>query len=147
MEFKTGDRIEVFTSPGIWMAVEVYAVDGEFLEVGNGDPVYRGTDVTDGWWVHKSDARRIHRPLETGDVVAVLSADGAVAYYGEIASVPVPGSDASLFDRGKYGVWNPETDEIHYVAAADSEGFREATEAESDDYIERWGDGSVFNEE
>jgi len=78
--------------------------------------------------------------LELGDVVAVLTHNGEVGYFGEVTSLPVPGSDAALFDRGKVGVWNPETDEVHSVASADGEGIREATEAESDAYIERWLD-------
>lgn len=78
------------------------------------------------------------RALETGDVVAVLSASGEVAYYGEVATLPT--GDAALRDVGKIGVWNPETDEVHYVAAANGEGLRVATEAESDAYIDRWVD-------
>jgi hypothetical protein len=139
MEFNPGDRIKVFTSPGLWMAVEVYAVGPDWLTVGNGDPIYHGNEIRDSFRVHKSDARP-DRPLETGDVVAVLSASGDVAYYGEVQSLPDPASDAALFDRGKVGIFNPETDEVHYVAAADGEGFREATEAESDAYIDRWVD-------
>ena len=80
------------------------------------------------------------RPFETGMVVAVLTHNGEVGYFGDVASLPVPGSDASLFDRGKVGVYNPETDEVHYVTAVDGEGLREATDAETDVYWEKYGE-------
>lgn len=67
-------------------------------------------------------------------MVVVLSAEGEVAYYGEIQSVPNPNED----DAVKFKILNPETEEVHEVAYAEGEGFREATEAESDAYIERW---------
>lgn len=76
------------------------------------------------------------KPLEIGDVVAVLALDGKVAYLGEIVSAPAPGSDAALFDRGSYGIWDPKTDKVHYVATADSKTIRRATDAEIDDYID-----------
>lgn len=82
--------------------------------------------------------------LESGDVVAVLTHNGEVGYYGEVVSVPEAGSDAALYDRGRYGIYNPDTDDTQYVAAADGEGIRAATEAETDDYIERWGIDSEF---
>jgi hypothetical protein len=86
-------------------------------------------------------ARSASRPFETGDTVAVLSAGGSVAYFGEITSVP----EVTPRRPGKYGIWNPAIDEVSYVAFADGEGFRSATEAETDDYIDRWGDPEVFN--
>jgi hypothetical protein len=139
-EFKPGDRIEVFTSPGTWMAVEVYAVGPDWYVVGNGDPIYSnscGPDcVNDGirssFRVHKNDARAID-PWEIGDVVAVLAADGSDAYFGEIWGLPEG-------EQTKFGIFNPETGEVHYVAEASGEGFRRATDAENDAYIERWVD-------
>jgi len=141
MKFETGDRVEVFTSPGVWLPAEVYAVGGDYYVVGNGDPVYGPNgEIRDSFRVHKSDARRRPSKFETGMVVAVLTHNGEVGYFGDVASLPVPGSDASLFDRGKIGVYNPETDEVHFVAAADGEGLREATDAETDVYWEKYGE-------
>lgn len=58
-EFKVGDRVEAFTSPGDWIAVEVYAVDGEWLEVGNGDPVYGPNDeIRESFRVNVGNVRR-----------------------------------------------------------------------------------------
>lgn len=135
MEFKPGDKVEVFTSPGVWMAVEVYAVGPDWLAVGNGDPVYGPEgEVRASFRVHVTDARFPFRPVALGDIVAVLNVDGEVAYRGEVVSLPT--GDAALRDTGKIGVWNPDTDDVHYVAAADGEGLRHATEEEADGYLD-----------
>lgn len=77
--------------------------------------------------------------IETGDVVAVFAANGEVAYFGEVQSLHPGRWDAETL-RGKVGILNPETGEESLVAYAGGEGFRPATEAESDDYISRWVD-------
>lgn len=63
-------------------------------------------------------------PIETGDVVRVLTLNGEVGYLGVVVGIP----------DGKYAVETPD-EEIHYP----TQGLVErATEAESDDYIDRY---------
>lgn len=104
--------------------------------VGNGAVQERNGELT-GWYEIADSTGRVWEVLhsvtvltyEEGQTVRVMTHNGRVGYMGEIA---FPANRA-----GQYGVLNPVTGETNGVMAS---GLQPATEAETDEYIDRWCD-------